>query len=66
MTVKQSLAWQALEAHLQKDILPYSLKQLFNNAGPITLTIFRYPHMHYYWIYPSKDSALKHSRCLLN
>ena len=34
MTVKQSLAWQALEAHLQKDILPYSLKQLFNNAGP--------------------------------
>ena len=34
MTVKQSLAWQALEAHLQKDILPYSLKQLFNKAGP--------------------------------
>ena len=33
MTVKQSVAWQALEAHLQKDIAPYSLKQLFNNAG---------------------------------
>ena len=33
MTVKQSVAWQALEAHLQKDILPYSLKQLFNGAG---------------------------------
>jgi glucose-6-phosphate isomerase len=34
MTVKQSVAWQALEAHLQKDILPCSLKQLFNGAGP--------------------------------
>ena len=33
MTVKQSVAWQALEAHLQKDIVPYSLKQLFNGAG---------------------------------
>jgi glucose-6-phosphate isomerase len=33
MTVKQSVAWQALETHLQKDILPYSLKQLFNGAG---------------------------------
>jgi glucose-6-phosphate isomerase len=33
MTVKQSVAWQALEAHLKKDILPYSLKQLFNGAG---------------------------------
>ena len=33
MTVKQSVAWQALETHLQKDILPYSLKQLFNRAG---------------------------------
>ena len=33
MTVKKSVAWQALEAHLHKDILPYSLKQLFNNAG---------------------------------
>jgi len=33
MTVKQSVAWQALEKHLQKDILPYSLKQLFNGSG---------------------------------
>ena len=33
MTVKQSVAWQALEAHLQTDILPHSLKQLFNGAG---------------------------------
>ena len=33
MTVKQSVAWQSLETHLQKDILPYSLKQLFNGAG---------------------------------
>jgi glucose-6-phosphate isomerase len=33
MTVKQSVAWQALEAHLKKDISPYSLKQLFNGAG---------------------------------
>jgi glucose-6-phosphate isomerase len=33
MTVKQSSAWQALETHLHKDILPYSLKRLFNGAG---------------------------------
>ena len=33
MTVRGSVAWQALDAHLQKDILPYSLKQLFNGSG---------------------------------
>lgn len=33
MTVKQSAAWIALEAHLQSEILPHSLKQLFNEAG---------------------------------
>ena len=33
MTVKQSVAWQALETHLKKDISPYSLKQLFNGGG---------------------------------
>lgn len=33
MTVRGSVTWQALDAHLQKDILPYSLKQLFNGSG---------------------------------
>ena len=33
MTVRGSVAWQALDTHLQKDILPYSLKQLFNGSG---------------------------------
>jgi len=33
MTIKNTEAWQALEAHLKGDILPSSLKQIFSQDG---------------------------------